>query len=335
MAKEILVVGVGSIGERHVRCFGQLPGITVSACEINEGLLARIKEKYRLRQTFTDWNSIPLEQFYAVVICTPANLHVPMIRRALEHSCHVLCEKPLAVDLAGVEEMIEFAESSDRVTAVAYVWRCNAALHAFKAIVDSGTLGQIQQMAACWGQEFPRYRPAYADIYYKDHKTGGGALQDAVTHIVNFLEWILGPTSEVFCLADHLVLPKVQVEDTASLTLKFKDRPMIGTLTLNQFQKHDEGTVQFAGTKTSARFDYTKWTVEVFDVEQRIWQGKSYPIYERDEMYITQAQAFLDGVEKGVPRPCSLRDAFGTLKTIQAAFRSWQTGRMVRVDDGG
>jgi len=333
MPKRILIVGTGSIGERHVRCFSSLPGVKVSICELDSQLLAEVAAKYGVEHAFGDWNAVPLDGFYAVVLCTPAHLHVAMIRRALEHSCHVLCEKPLAVDLEGIPELIEFAEQSDRVTAVAYVWRANSAIQAIKQIVDSGILGEIRQVTAFWGQEFSRYRPAYHKVYYKDHKTGGGALQDAVTHNINFIEWFMGPCKAVFCAADHLVLPNVKVEDTVSLTFTFKNSPAIGTLALNQFQKPDQGSLELIGTKTNARFDYVKWSVEVFDPKTRTWGGKCYPVIDRDEMFITQANMFLEGAEAGIPQPCQLSDAFATLKTIKSAFRSWRSKRMIAIDD--
>lgn len=332
MTKDILIVAAGSIGERHTRCFGQVPGVRVSLCESSRQLLNDVGDRYAVHRRFDDWNAVPLEDFYAVVICTPADLHVPMTRRVLEHGGHVLCEKPLALEADGVPELINSVQQGDRVAAVAYVWRCHPAIRALKAVVDAGTLGQIKQVVAFWGQEFPRYRPAYYKVYYKDHKTGGGALQDVATHYVNFIEWFMGPAKAVFCAADHLVLPKVEVEDTASLTLTFRDSPAIGTLVLNQFQKPNQGSVELIGTTTSARFNVAQSSVEVFDTETDTWQGRAHPVLDRDEMFITQAEMFLEGIEAGDPRPCSMREAFATLRTINAAMTSWRSGQTVRID---
>jgi len=329
MAKQVLVVGGGSIGERHARCFGKVDGVAVSMFEINPQLLEQLNAKYAFERTFTNWDDVPLGDFDVAVICTPANFHLPMVSRALECGCHVLCEKPLAVDPQGADEVIEQAKRSGLTTAVAYVWRCNAATRALKEVIGSGRLGPIRQVVGFWGQHFPTFRPAYAKVYYKDHKTGGGAIQDAITHNINAIEWMLGPSQSVYCDADHMVLPDVEVEDTVAMTLRFP-QSAIGVMTINQFQKPNQGFYEFVGVETSARFWYPTMSVEVFDPQTQKWDGKAYPIHDRDEMFIAQAETFLRCVETGEPVPCTLEEGLATLRTIRAAFQSWETGRAVK-----
>ena len=59
--------------------------------------------------------------------------------------------------------------------------------------IRSGRFGEPVQIVATCGQHFPHYRPAYRDTYYRDRRTGGGAVQDALTHIINAGEWLVGP----------------------------------------------------------------------------------------------------------------------------------------------
>ena len=60
----------------------------------------------------------------------------------------------------------------------------------------------------------PTYRPAYREIYYKDRTTGGGAIQDALTHVLNASEWLVGPIRRIAVDAAHQVLEGTTVEDT-------------------------------------------------------------------------------------------------------------------------
>ena len=57
--------------------------------------------------------------------------------------------------------------------------------HAMKQEIDACRFGRIVQVIAVSGQHFPFYRPAYRETYYTDHATGGGAIQDALTHTIN------------------------------------------------------------------------------------------------------------------------------------------------------
>ena len=68
---------------------------------------------------------------------------------------------------------------------------------AMKAALDSGRFGRPVQLVAVCGQHFPTYRPAYREIYYRDRATGGGAIQDAITHVLNLGEWLIGPVDRL------------------------------------------------------------------------------------------------------------------------------------------
>ena len=80
---------------------------------------------------------------------------------------------------------------SDR-SGVAYVYRAHPALMEMKQALDHGRFGRPLQVVAVSGQNFPFYRPAYRQTYYADRATGGGAIQDALTHVVNAAEWLVG-----------------------------------------------------------------------------------------------------------------------------------------------
>ena len=97
----ILVVGTGSIGERHVRCFLNIDRVDVSVCELDASLRKEIAGRYDLRSTYGSLEDALREPLDAAVICTPANLHVSMATQIVQKGMHVLIEKPLGVDLDG------------------------------------------------------------------------------------------------------------------------------------------------------------------------------------------------------------------------------------------
>ena len=90
MAKHsVLVIGCGSIGERHLRCFLTTGRAEVTACDANPALLQKVADTYKV-PTAADWQTALKAKFNAVIICTPANLHVPMATQALLAASHVL-----------------------------------------------------------------------------------------------------------------------------------------------------------------------------------------------------------------------------------------------------
>ena len=92
----VLIIGVGSIGERHTRCFQRTDRAEVSICEINEALRDDVASRYRLAAAYTDWQEALASDYQAAVICTPAHLHVSMAIDIANCKRHLLIEKPLS-----------------------------------------------------------------------------------------------------------------------------------------------------------------------------------------------------------------------------------------------
>ncbi|HEY2253649.1 MAG TPA: Gfo/Idh/MocA family oxidoreductase, partial [Planctomycetaceae bacterium] len=192
----ILVIGVGSIGERHVRCFQATGRATVSIVETNESLASDVSSRYGV-PSFRDIETALSQQPTAAVIATPAPWHVPQSTTLLQAGLHVLIEKPLSISLDSVGALKTLADERELTAAVAYVYRAFPVLAAMRQAIKSGRFGTPRQLTAVSGQHFPTYRPAYREIYYADRKKGGGAIQDALTHVINLGEWLVGPVDRL------------------------------------------------------------------------------------------------------------------------------------------
>jgi predicted dehydrogenase len=327
MAKHsVLVIGCGSIGERHLRCFLTTDRAEVTACDANPALLQRMAETYKV-PVAADWQIALQAKFDAVIICTPANLHVPMATSALVAGSHVLVEKPLSHSLVGVDELIRTRDRTGRQVAVAYVLHVYALLAAAREFLRHGEFGPVRQATVVTGQSFPFFRPAYAQTYYRDRRTGGGAIQDALTHSVNWVESILGPADSVLCDCAHLVLPNVEVEDTVHVSARHG--AALSTFALNQFQQPNETTLQFNAAHGSVKIELHQQRWGTFAAGAADWTWHSVSAGERDTPFIAQANAFLDQLEGQPSRLCTLEAAAQTLRFNLAALASAASGQRV------
>lgn len=331
MKRKVLAVGCGGIGERHIRVLSGMDNIELSICDINEELIYGLKKKYRISDAYHLWNNIDLEQFDIILISTPANLHVSMITDALEANCHVLCEKPLALSLDGMEKLVALSHEKDKTVGIAYIYRSMPALNLLRKKIVSGEIGDIKSISFVLGSDYPFYRPDYRQIYYSDVKKGGGALHDAVSHMINYIEWCVGPTESIYCMARHLVLPGVDVEDTVGCVMTFSNSDAIGTLSLNQYQRIYGMMFEFVGTEGVLRFDGTSHTIGICKEPNRefIWSQKMN--LSRDEYHKLQFENFFRAIDNREPFICPLEDAEITLKTILAAHESVKQNRPVSV----
>lgn len=316
----LLVIGGGSIGERHLRCFQQTERVDVAVCDSNAELSRALTEKYGLRESFDDFAAACASQPDIAVICTPAHLHIPMAMQLVEADVPVLVEKPLSVDLQGTEDLLSLAESRGVTAGVAYVYRAHPALEAMRHAVQSGRFGRPVQVVAVFGQHFPFYRPAYREIYYRDRATGGGAIQDALTHVINAAEWLVGPVTELVADADHLVLEGVTVEDTVHVLARHSG--VMAAYSLNQHQPANEGTLTVVCERGVARFEIHRGRWMWSEQPEQPWQEEPCPLLQRDELFRRQAAAFLDAVAGQAAPLCTLQEGLQTLRVNLAALRS-------------
>jgi predicted dehydrogenase len=330
MAKvhRVLVVGVGSIGERHVRCFAATGRARVSVCEVNADLRRTVAERYSRAESFADLDAALAGKPEVAVICTPAHLHVPMALAAVRAGADVLIEKPLSTGFDGLNELREEMDYWQQVVGVAYVYRVHPALAAMRDAIRSGRFGYPVEVVATCGQHFPLYRPAYRTIYYNDRRTGGGAVQDALTHIINAAEWLVGPVTRLAADVDHQVLEGVNVEDTAHVLTRHAG--VMGSFSLNQYQAPNETTLTVVCTRGTARFEYHecrwRWATE----PGAPWTDEPAGPLERDGLFVRQASAFLEAVERKAEPLCSLAEARQTLAVNLAILRAadrrtWET----------
>jgi predicted dehydrogenase len=323
----ILVIGCGSIGERHVRTFLATGRANVIACYNRPDIRRQMTERYGV-ETIPDWSTeLGNPRITAAVIATPAPLHVDMARSCLEAGWHVLIEKPLSIGMDDIDRLVAAQAQAQRFTAIAYVLHFVPTLQAARQFIRSGAFGAVKHVAVNSGHHFPHARPAYREIYYRDHAQGGGAIQDALTHMANAVEWVIGPTSRIHCDAAHQVLDGVTVEDTVNASARNGD--ILVNYTLNQFQAVRETRLDFHAEKGTVRCEFhaQRWgTIALGETE---WTWHEAPQTERDEMYISQAQAFLDGCEGRANPLCTLEEGIQTLRFNLAALKSWRENTSV------
>lgn len=327
----ILIIGCGSIGERHLRCFQNTGRAKVTACDADPRLLETVGKTYNV-PTANNWEqALESSKFDAAVICTPAHFHVAMATKILRRGIHVLIEKPLSQSLEGITELIAARDQSGKQAAVAYILHVYPLLRQARAFLQSGELGPIRQVTTTSGQYFPGGRPAhavhYSKTYYRDRKTGGGAIQDALTHTANWVESVVGPTDSVLCDCAHQVLPEVTVEDTVHVSARHGD--ILVNYTLNQFQAPNESTLQFNTAQGSVKIEFHHRRWGVYRLGEKDWTWNVIPAGERDTPFIEQANRFIDQMEGKPATLCSLEAAEQTLRFNLAALAAGDSGTRI------
>lgn len=332
----VLVVGAGSIGERHLRCFLETGRATASFVEIDSVLRARIAERYRV-PGFAEFDAALAVSGDAAarpdlaVIATPAHLHLAIAARLAAAGLHLLIEKPLGVSTDGVDRLAEIARQQRVTVAVAYVYRCFPGLAAMREALLSRRFGRPVELVAVCGQNFPTYRPSYRDTYYANRATGGGAIQDALTHVLNAGEWLVGPIERLVADAAHRVLDGVSVEDTAHVLARHG--AVLGSYSLNQHQAPNEITLTVVCEQGTARWESHAQRWRWMTRPSEPWHDEPHEPLARDAAFITQANRFLDTIEGKASPVCSLDEGLQTLRVNLAALASVDSGGWKSIGD--
>lgn len=316
MPKRILVVGTGSIGERHVRCFLQIPDTQVGICEANHATRQQVAEKYSIDGSFADLDEALSHSWDSAIVATPAPSHVPIAQQLINTGIAPLIEKPLAIDDSGIDELIASANSCGMAAGVAYVYRAHHALEEMRDAIRGGRFGSPLQVVATAGSHFPTYRPTYTQTYFTRHVSGGGAIQDALTHMLNAVEWLVGPITKLTADAAHRNLPNVTVEDTVGVLARHNEVPAI--YSLNQYQAPTESIITVICESGMARFELQRHAWCCMMQPDDAWEDHPVQYETRDDWFVAQAKTWLDTLAgRSAPR-CTLAEAAQTLRATRA-----------------
>jgi predicted dehydrogenase len=322
---DVLVIGTGSIGERHLRCLLATGRAAVAFVEPRAEVRERVARDYGVAG-YESLDAALARQFDAAVVCSPAPWHVPQARQLVEAGLHVLIEKPLSTSEAGLAELVDLVASRRVVCGVAYVMRVYPELREMQGRLRAGEWGRPLQLTVAGGQHFPTYRPAYRETYYTRHESGGGAIQDALTHLINLGEWLAGPISRLVCDAEHLALPGVTVEDTAHVLARQRphdgEPEVLASYALNQHQAPNETVVQVACERGTVRCELHARRLKWMTAPLADWHEREFSPRDRDTPFESQAAMFLDAIEGKATVACTLDEGWQTLRVNLAALAS-------------
>lgn len=313
-----LVVGVGSIGQRHLRNLRAL-GHEVLAFDTDRGRLAEVAATQGA-DTLAALEEAADRKVDGVLICTPPAAHLQLARRALAWAAHLFVEKPLAPDSSGVAELLDEAAARGCRLLIGSNLRFFRPLQRVKALVDEGRIGRVLSVRAQCGFYLPSWKPGtdYQETYRAHEAEGGGILLDAI-HEFDYLRWIFGPMREVFCTAGHMSGLAIDVEDFAEVTLRF-DSGAVAQLHLDYLQRSYCRNCEVIGEQGVIVWDYINRRVTLFTEEPDRWLGFGEPIdANHNEMFVEEMRHFVRCVGGQEAPMVDGAEALATLRVVDAA----------------
>lgn len=144
----ILLIGCGHIGRQHIEDIYTKEEVRVIATvDSDETRATEFARLYGALEYGTDYRAYLSDpRVEIVIIATYTDTHLPILRDCLAHGKHVICEKPVAVDLAGAREFVRLVESTDCKVVISHILRYNQSYRKIKALIDSGEIGELRMV---------------------------------------------------------------------------------------------------------------------------------------------------------------------------------------------
>ncbi|MFZ0635265.1 MAG: Gfo/Idh/MocA family oxidoreductase [Candidatus Acidiferrales bacterium] len=312
---KIIVIGAGSIGERHVRAFRRIDGILVSLVDPRKERTQKIAERYGCDGSYPRIEAAPLDSFDAAVIATPANSHIPIGIACASRGLHLLIEKPLAASIEGVGELVTICESKPLIAAVGYTLRFDPTIVKLRELVQSGLAGQLLSVRSVCTHYLPDSRPDYKQAYYGTSNAGAGVILD-LSHEFNYVEWILGDLKLEACRRAQVLKLNIADEAIADMWLLRSDG-LLAQIHLHAADKHLSRECYVVGSEATLAANIL--TGEILIERGRQERERIQCTSDRDEAHLAEALDFIDAIrQKRSPR-CTIQEA---LRTLQASLEA-------------
>lgn len=346
------IIGVGGISEEHIGAYLKNPNVELYAfCDINEKRLKEMGEKYGITRLFNNKEDmLKLPEIDAVSVCTWNSAHAPCTIAALNAGKHVICEKPMALNVEEAESMKAAAEKNGKLLMIGFVRRFGNDARILKDYIDNGYFGDIYYSKATYLRRNGNPGGWFGDKNF----SGGGPLIDLGVHVIDLVRYLQGnpkPVSVYGATFQKLLnRPGIKegkvgykstgagqkdvcnVEDLASAMIRLENGAVIqieAAFSLNM--KKDKGDIEMFGTKAGALLDpelhiFTELNGYMVNVDLDAPTALSF-----DGLFANEINHYVDCVINGTKCKAPAEDGITLMKILTSIYKSAETGHEVLI----
>ena len=227
---KVALIGAGKMGISHLSILGAHPDVKVVGVADTSKLVTDVLEKYSPIPAFTDYKKMIRETNPdAVFISVPTKFHASMVEEMLQHNLHVFVEKPFCIRADEGGKLVSLAKEKNRINQVGYHNKFIGTFEEVKRLVTNGHIGSIQHfLGEAYGPVVIRKAK---ETWRSDPKEGGGCLMDYASHVIDLLNYLVGPIEKVHGSMLKSIYSN-QVDDAVYALLE-TDQHISGVLSVN------------------------------------------------------------------------------------------------------
>ncbi len=318
-----MVIGLGSMGKRRVRCLKALDHLDIVGCDMKPERRNEAAGLYGIT-TVESLDKLDLSTVNAFIISVPPDRHLDFMKIAVERNKPAFVEASVVLD--GLEELKQTAIKKNILIAPSCTLRFHPAIKEIKQIVQSGRYGRFTNFSYHSGQYLPDWHPweKVADYYVSQKETGGG--REIVPFELTWLVDVLGYPEKVSGFYGKTMDVGADIDDTYALSLKFKQG--FGTLLVDVASRYAVRNLVLNMERAQIVWRWDEATVHVYEADNQRWieykqkEASAHAGYNKniiEEMYIEEMGAFINAVQGKGKFPSTLADDIEVLKLLYSA----------------
>ncbi len=334
------VIGAGSFSDYHLDGIAQVANAeAVAICDVDIEKAKAKAEKYHVESVYTDYNELlAREDIDAVTLPLPDQVHKEITIAALKAGKHVLCEKPMALDLDECKEMVKVARECGKQLMVGQVGRYTPAFVETKRLLDEGAIGELFLIESEYAHDYSHIGGAggWRVTPEREPIIGGGC------HAVDLIRMMAGNPIEVFAMANNKSLVDWPIHDCSMAVMKLPNDVIGKVMTSTGCKRQYTMRSTLYGTKGTIVFDNTSPTISLYkekftddetfhDLMQQLIEIK-IPVAVNNHNVGGEVKDFCKAIMEGKEVVTTGENGASTVSVCLAIVESFKTGEKVTVD---
>lgn len=313
---KVLFLGLGSIGQRHLRNLLQLGTFEIYAYRMRNYPLPEEFEGIHISNV-PELGHLSLIKPDLCIIASPPSVQEHVLPYVIDAGCNFFIEKPIATKLDGLYGLLEKVEKQKLTTMVGYNLRYHPVHQKLSKLLADKAIGNITSVRASVGQYLPDWHPNedYRLSYSANKDLGGGVILDLI-HEIDFVCSLFGKVKDVKAMYAKNSGLQMNTEDTAEILIRFANG-ILGQVHLDYVQRKASRNGLIIGDEGTIHYDLL--SNEVIVINQDGEKEKSYFEFQRNDMYMNEFKDLLQAITDKTELPNNFKAGLEILGTALKA----------------
>jgi len=326
---KVLVIGFGSIGNRHINNLLNYPDIEIIVCSSKESINSDVNKKIQVVQSIEDGI---IEKPDLAFITNVTSAHISTALKLADSGINIFIEKPLSNSMENIDKLLEIIHKKKNLVMVGSNFRFHECIRQIKELLEQKIIGSIISVKVECGSYLPDWHPNedYRNSYAAREDLGGGVVLTCI-HEIDYLYWFFGKVDSIFAFSGKYSDLELDVDDLSTSLLKFKNN-IIAEVHLDFFQRKEFRSCKIIGTDGTIYWDSDINSVKLIKKDEKEWiEILKISNYDRNQMFVKELGYYLDCIDHNKEPMNNVSESKEVLKIALGIIESSKAKKVVKI----